>query len=45
MKQLAFVQLSTWLGLFCMWLYFTPAVSNHVFGATNPAIAALQSRQ
>ena len=26
MKQLAFVQLSTWLGLFCMWLYFTPAV-------------------
>lgn len=36
MKQLAFVQLSTWLGLFCMWLYFTPAVSNHVFGAPNP---------
>ncbi len=36
MKQLALVQLSTWLGLFCMWLYFTPAVSNHVFGAPNP---------
>ncbi len=36
MRQLAFVQLSTWLGLFCMWLYFTPAVANHVFGAPNP---------
>ncbi len=36
MKQLALVQLSTWLGLFCMWLYFTPAVSSHVFGAPNP---------
>src|SRR3954452_25359594 len=36
MKQLALVQLSTWLGLFCMWLYFTPAVSNHVFKAANP---------
>jgi len=36
MKQLALVQLSTWLGLFCMWLYFTPAVSNHVFNAPNP---------
>jgi len=36
MRRLALVQLATWLGLFCMWLYFTPAVSNHVFGAANP---------
>jgi maltose/moltooligosaccharide transporter len=35
MRRLAFVQLSTWLGLFCMWLYFTPAVSHHVFGAPD----------
>jgi maltose/moltooligosaccharide transporter len=26
MKQLAVVQLFTWLGLFCMWIYFGPAV-------------------
>ena len=35
MKQLAWVQLFTWLGLFCMWLYFTPAVARHVFGAPD----------
>jgi maltose/moltooligosaccharide transporter len=37
MRRLAFVQLSTWLGLFCMWLYFTPAVAHHVFGAPDSA--------
>ena len=36
MRQLAIVQLLTWLGLFCMWLYFVPAVARHVFGATDP---------
>ena len=36
MKQLALVQLLTWLGLFCMWLFFVPAVARHVFGATDP---------
>jgi maltose/moltooligosaccharide transporter len=36
MKQLAVVQLFTWLGLFCMWLFFVPAVARHVFGATDP---------
>jgi len=36
MKQLAAVQLFTWLGLFCMWLYFTPTVARHVFGASDP---------
>ncbi len=36
MKQLAVVQLLTWLGLFCMWLFFVPAVARHVFGATDP---------
>ncbi len=35
MRRLALVQLFTWLGLFCMWLYFTPAVANHVFGAPD----------
>jgi maltose/moltooligosaccharide transporter len=36
MRQLAVVQLLTWLGLFCMWLFFVPAVARHVFGATDP---------
>ncbi|MDR3763206.1 MAG: MFS transporter [Acidobacteriota bacterium] len=33
MRQLAWVQLATWLGLFCMWLYFPVAVAHNVFGA------------
>ena len=37
MRQLSVVQISTWLGLFCMWLYFTPAVSRNVFGAPDTA--------
>jgi maltose/moltooligosaccharide transporter len=35
MKQLAVVQVFTWLGLFCMWLFFVPTVARHVFGATD----------
>jgi maltose/moltooligosaccharide transporter len=35
MRQLAAVQICTWLGLFCMWLYFPPAVARNVFGAPN----------
>jgi maltose/moltooligosaccharide transporter len=36
MRQLAWVQICTWMGLFCMWLYFPVAVAHHVFGATDP---------
>ena len=36
MRQLAVVQLFTWLGLFCMWIFFVPATARHVFGATDP---------
>jgi maltose/moltooligosaccharide transporter len=39
MKQLAVVQTFTWLGLFCMWLFFVPATARHVFGATDPQSA------
>jgi maltose/moltooligosaccharide transporter len=35
MRQLAAVQFLTWLGLFCMFLYFSVAVAHNVFGA-NP---------
>jgi maltose/moltooligosaccharide transporter len=40
MRQLAPVQLCTWLGLFCMWLYFVPAVAHQVFGANDPQSTA-----
>lgn len=35
MKQLAVVQLFTWLGLFCMWIFFGLMTSYHIFGATT----------
>ncbi len=35
MRQLALVQICTWLGLFCMWLYFPVAVATNVFGAPD----------
>lgn len=35
MKQLAPVQIATWLGLFCMWLFYGPTVARHVFGAVD----------
>ena len=31
MRRLAVVQFFTWLGLFCMWLYFGPAVGTEIF--------------
>jgi maltose/moltooligosaccharide transporter len=37
MRQLAWAQICTWLGLFCMWLYFPVAVARNVFGAADPA--------
>jgi maltose/moltooligosaccharide transporter len=36
MRQLAPVQFFTWLGLFCMWLYFGVAIARSVFGAAMP---------
>jgi maltose/moltooligosaccharide transporter len=35
MKQLAVVQFFTWLGLFCMWMFFGLATARQVFGATD----------
>jgi maltose/moltooligosaccharide transporter len=40
MRQLAGVQVFTWLGLFAMWLYFPVAVAHHVYGATSPGSPA-----
>jgi maltose/moltooligosaccharide transporter len=35
MRRLAWVQVCTWFGLFCMWLYFPVAVARNVFGAAD----------
>jgi len=32
MRQLALVQFFTWFALFCMWIYFVPAVATRIFG-------------
>ena len=47
MRQLAVVQTFTWLGLFCMWMYFGLATAQQVFGVTNlddPAQRALKDQ-
>lgn len=43
MKQLAVVQFFTWLGLFCMWMFFGLATAQQIFGtldAKSPAFDA-----
>jgi maltose/moltooligosaccharide transporter len=35
MKQLAVVQFFTWSALFCMWIFFAPAVARNILGATD----------
>jgi maltose/moltooligosaccharide transporter len=50
MRQLAVVQFFTWFALFCMWLYFVPAVATGIFhgqtlGVRDPgAESVLQSK-
>jgi len=41
MRRLAVVQFFTWLGLFCMWIYFGPAIAHGVFGG-QPGSPAYQ---
>ncbi|MCB9308249.1 MAG: MFS transporter [Lewinellaceae bacterium] len=33
MRQLGVVQFFSWFGLFSMWVFTTPAIANHVYGA------------
>ena len=42
MRQLALVQFFTWMALFCMWIYYAPAIARTVFGAVpdTPEYAA-----
>jgi maltose/moltooligosaccharide transporter len=39
MKQLAWVQFFSWFALFAMWIYTTPAVTAHLFGAADATAA------
>lgn len=43
MQRLAWVQIFTWMGLFCMWLYFPVAVARNVFGAPSETSPLYQS--
>jgi len=42
MRRLAVVQFFTWFGLFCLWLYFTPAIAKGLFGG-QPGSPAYQA--
>ncbi len=35
MKQLALVQFFSWFALFAMWIYTTPGVTSHIYGAVD----------
>ncbi len=42
MVQLLVVQFFSWFALFSMWVYTTPAVAQHFYGATDPNSNAFQ---
>jgi len=42
MVQLAFVQFFTWIALFAMWIYTTPAIAENVFGTSDAQSAMFQ---
>lgn len=42
MKQLGIVQFFSWFALFAMWVYTTPAVALHVYGASDASSEAYQ---
>jgi len=39
MKQLSYVQFFSWFALFAMWIYTTPAVTRHIYGASDTSSA------
>ncbi len=40
MRRLALVQFFSWIGLFIMWIYTTPVVTQYAFGSTDTASKA-----
>jgi maltose/moltooligosaccharide transporter len=45
MLQLGAVQFFSWIALFSMWVYMTPAIAHHVFGTAINDGSSLQYRQ
>lgn len=43
MRRLAVVQFFSWFALFCMWIYATPAIARHHFGAAGPGDAGFNA--
>lgn len=43
MKQLGLVQFFSWIALFGMWVYTTPAVADNIFNETDPQSALYQT--
>jgi maltose/moltooligosaccharide transporter len=43
MKQLAWVQFFSWFSLFSMWIYTTPAVTQHIYGTTDTTSEAFNT--
>ena len=43
MKQLAWVQFFSWFALFSMWIYMTPAVTEHIYGTIDTTSEAYNS--
>jgi maltose/moltooligosaccharide transporter len=43
MKQLAIVQFFSWLGLFCMWMFFGLATAEQIFHTTDPKAPAFDA--
>ncbi|MGF1495887.1 MAG: MFS transporter [Elainellaceae cyanobacterium] len=43
MRQLAWVQCFSWLGMYCVFLYFPPAIAHNVLGATNEGTLLYQA--
>ena len=44
MRQLAWVQFFSWFGMFCLFLYFPPAIAHNIFGATSGRHLAVLGR-
>ena len=42
MRQLAVVQFFSWFAMFALWIYGTPGVTEHHFGAVDPTTSAYQ---
>jgi len=45
MRQLAVVQFFTWFALFCMWIYFVPAVATRIFGGAPGSEAYVRGNE